>query len=274
MILNNNAVIALDENGNEVIVCGNGIGFSHRKGDYISSDITSKIFVNFDDENKKKLLTILDEVPLDCIEITDEIIKLAEKKLNKSLNKSLLINLADHINFTVKRYREAVTAPNLMNEEIKRFYQLEYSIGVEAVHLINDYYHIKLDEDEATAIAFHIINASDTMNNIETRKIIIGVRDIVDIVKDNLKVELDQDSLGYSRFVIHLKFFLKGVLTHNVANNNTKNEFLIKLLSETNPDIRHCLNNIDQYTKKIFGYNLTQEDRIYLTIHLLRILEN
>ena len=273
-ILNNNALLAYDQKRDrEVVMYANGIGFSSRKGMMIAKDQAKKIFVVVDDNYKNQLLNMLEEIPFDCIEMTQKIVDLCEQKLNTKLNPSLLVNLADHINFTIKRYSQGLNAPILVVNEIERFYPAEFELGEEAVKMINEHYHINLIKDEAASIAFHIINASGTADNAETRKIMYGVKDIISITEEVFGINFEQNNINYSRYVTHLKYFLKNVLTNNSDTYDT-NDILYSLLSRTNASVGECLDKIDDYMNKIFNYHLTKNDRAYLTIHLLRILGN
>lgn len=274
VILNNNAVLATEGNSQKrYIILEKGLGFGHKKGDVISETKNTRVFVCESDEFKNKLLSIMDEVPIECIVLSEQIVTMIESSLGKKMNYSLLFNLADHINFTVQRYNRNLVTPSLIDEEIKVFYPQEYVLGKQAVEIIEDHYNMQICGDEAAAIAFHIINASEEINMMQTRKLVMGVNDIVNITKESLQIEMQEDSLAYSRFIIHLKFFLKGILMGKTTNSNN-NSFLYKLLSETNAPIKDCLKEISSYTVREFRYSLTKDDRTYLTIHLLRLLEN
>lgn len=57
-ILNNNAVVSLDENENEVILLGSGIAFKRKIDDEIPLCSVDKIFSLKKSENKSKLFQI------------------------------------------------------------------------------------------------------------------------------------------------------------------------------------------------------------------------
>ena len=75
-----------------------------------------------------------------------------------------------------------------MNEEVKRFYKEEYHIGEIAVQMINERFQILFPKDEATAIAFHLITATENKSNHQMMIIMKAVSDIVKIVEDYLNV--------------------------------------------------------------------------------------
>lgn len=270
-ILNNNGILVLDmETKREYIMYGKGIGFSYHKGDIIYESISSKLFVQVNDESKRRMIDLISEIPVDRIEVTQKIISHVENKLSTKLNSSLLWNLADHIDFTIKRYQDGMVITSLINEEIKRFYAVEYEMGKDGVNIINDYYHIHLDESEAGSIAFHIINAMDSSINYDSHKIINGVRDIIAITEKSLGATLSTDSFDYSRYVIHLKFFLKSITSSKTKTSNKMTNYLQINSSE---EVEECMDKIEDYIKKIFDHDIRQDERTYLTIHLVRLFE-
>ena len=269
-ILNNNAVIAKDDNNKEVIAIGNGLGFKHSVYDSIYQSEVIKTYALVNKNLNQRLITILNEIPFECIELTEEIIKISQDELKTALNDNLVITLADHINFSIHRYREGIDVPNMINEEIKRFYKKEYEIGLIALRMINNHYNVHLPQDEASSIAFHIINAIEGNETNDAVKIMKGVNDIITIVQNELKIILDENSLDYSRFVIHLKFFMKKILFNNKLENNKIDYSIFNNIS--NLKINRCLDMISDYTNQQYGYMPTYEDRLYLMMHIVKLL--
>ena len=102
-ILNNNAIVSRDADGQEVIIVGTGIGFHTRIGNEISPEKVSKQYILQGRENYRRFETLLKEIPFDCIEISEKIIEKAKQELKRDLNSNLIIALADHINFAVRQ---------------------------------------------------------------------------------------------------------------------------------------------------------------------------
>ena len=100
-ILNNNAIVSRDADGQEVIIVGTGIGFHTRIGNEISPEKVLKHDILQGRENYRRFETLLKEIPFDCIEISKKIIEKAKQELKRDLNSNLIIALADHINFAV-----------------------------------------------------------------------------------------------------------------------------------------------------------------------------
>lgn len=274
-ILNNNAAMILDDTGREVIAFGKGIGFNNHVGGRVKRSEILKTYVSLSSGFQRKLLTLLEEIPFECVEITERIIEYAERELKVSLNPSILINLADHINFTITRYRDGMTAPLAISEEIKQFYPDEYRVGRHAVVMLNQFYHVDLELDEATSIAFHIINATCSNDSVRTRHLIEGINDLSKIICQRLDIKPDSSSLVYSRLIIHLKFMLRQIVGPQSGSLSSLSpeeaEPMLATLLSSHPDIETCLDEVSIYITERYGYHLTREDQLYLALHLARL---
>lgn len=74
-ILNNNVAISENEDKQEIIVAGCGIAFKKKIGDDLDESLIEKIFVSSDNQTKKKIQVLLDEIPIEYIRITDKIVR-------------------------------------------------------------------------------------------------------------------------------------------------------------------------------------------------------
>lgn len=271
-IVNNNIVTVKDFNGHELIAIGKGLGFKKKKNDFVYKDEILKSYILVD-KNKKSILSLAEEIPFDVIEISEEIISLASKKLDVKYNINLLISLADHINFSIKEYKKGNIFPKLVNEEIKRFYKDEYEVGLEAIDIINRRFDICLFNDEASSIAFHLITASEAKSNDEMFKTMKYINEIITIVEKHLNTKLDENILAYSRFVIHLKFFIKKIMSNEAIDNDVRFTNVLKQLITRYQEVRTCMNEVSNYVLNNLNYHCTDEDCIYLMIHIVRLYE-
>lgn len=269
-ILNNNAIEIL-ENGTEIIIIGNGVGFNHKANDYITMKENYKLYTLQNNLLKIQFKALLNEIPFKCIELTQEIIDMAKTDLNRNFNQGLLVSLSDHINFVSKNYLKGYGSYSLVSEEIKRFYHEEYEVGLKALDLINRYYQINLNKKEASAIAFHLINAEFNNNVSKTTSILKSIDDILNIIEANLGLELPEDSLYYSRLVIHLKFFMQRVIKGESDDENFE-KLIISAKSDINKKIGITLDSIERYLNEEFDYVLSEAERFYLLVHISRII--
>ncbi len=272
-IVNNNIVIAENYKGQEVVAIGKGLGFRKSKYDTVFQNEVMKTYVLVDGSNKGQILSLFEQIPFEIIELTQRIIDMAQKELNVKFNVNLIVALSDHINFSVNQYKAGFDLPTLVNEEVKRFYKEEYQVGKKAIKMINETLNISLKDDESTSIAFHLITATEKRSNRDSLKIMKGVNEIIQIVEDNFSVKLNEDSLAYSRFIIHLKFFMKTILFEEIKEKNDTLASLASQLTKEYDKANRCVDKIAAFVLENYNYQLSDEDRLYLVIHIVRILE-
>lgn len=251
---------------------GRGIAFNKRAGDELNEEQIEKIFTLEDEDITKKFKTLISDIPVEYMELSENIINYAKLKLGKKLNDSIYISLTDHIHFAIERYNDNMPIKNGLLWETKHLYKEEFEIGLEALNMICDQFNVILPEDEAAFIALHLVNAQlneDMTNIMDMTKII---QDILTIVKYHLKMDFDENSLNYYRFVTHLKFFAHRLVKGTHYNQNGKDD-LINVIKEKYPDAYKCTEKIKKFVEKQYRYELTEEEMLYLTIHIQRVVK-
>ena len=94
---NNNALLALDDNDEEVIVMGKGIAFGKKSGDLIDESLIQKKFVFDKSELNEKFSQLFDEIPQQYVELTVSIVEMVQKELGIRFDSSIYLALSDHI---------------------------------------------------------------------------------------------------------------------------------------------------------------------------------
>ncbi len=272
-ILNNNAVVTKNDDGKEVIVLGKGIAFKSSVYDEIDEDLIDKTFVLENRVERSRLEALISEIPQEYMEFSESLIQYATRVLNRKLDGSLIIALTDHLYNSLKNFYNGITIPNMLVAEIRTFYPEEYEVALNMVAKINTRFGSKLDENEAGFLAFHIINAEGNDNMNITIEIVKSMQDIVNLVNQTFNVVFDKSSLDYSRFTVHLKFFLTRVFSKNISPiKDLSDDGLYQMLIQKYTEINVFLNKIDEYTMNLKNYRLTDSDRMYLVIHLARLI--
>lgn len=271
-IVNNNIVVAKDFYGREVVAIGKGLGFRKHRNEAVYPDEIMKTYVLVD-KPSYGVFTLFEEVPFEIIEVSQRIIDYAQERLKGKFNMNLLVALADHIHFSITQYRQGNQSPKLVNEEIKRFYKEEYQVGRQAVRMINEKFGVELPKEEAISIAFHLITATENKSNHQTLMVMHAVADIVKIVEQHLNATLDEDSLAYSRFIIHLKFFIRNVLSNKKVQSTAAFTSIFNQLKSEYVEAVDCVKSISDYVMKHYHYQCSDEDCIYLMMHIVRLYE-
>ncbi|MBV4415782.1 BglG family transcription antiterminator LicT [Clostridium tyrobutyricum] len=269
-ILNNN-VITVIQNKREIIVMGRGIAFNKRPGDIVVEDKIEKTFELKDDNGiLSKFKKLISDIPIEHMETADEIINYVKEHTNGMVNDQIYLSLTDHISFAVERYKKGIAIKNSMLWEMKKLYSKEFNMGMEALHIIKKRLDMELPEDEAAFIAFHIVNAEINSDMPELMNITKIVQDILSIVKYYFKINFDEESINYYRFLTHLKFFAHRVLKNTPYKAG--DEFLYDVVKKQYGESYLCICRIRKYLEKTYNYKLEHEEMVYLIIHIERVV--
>lgn len=268
--INNNVALGLDPKGKEVVIFGKGIGFHEIPYELKDLSLISKTFYDID----SSYLELLSEIPEDIFNISSKIVDYAKSKVGCELNPSLAFMLADHINFAVIRLKKSIDITNPLTNDIKYLYKAEMEIGYKALDIIEEDLQIRFPRSEAASIALHIINAEGMQNDMNnTIKVTKVLKEITKIVEECFDFKIDQDSIDYSRFVIHLKYFVQRMREpKGKVSDSTK--LLLKSLKAQCPDTYKCFKKIDCYFKNTLKWDYNEEDQLYLMVHINRLLNN
>lgn len=270
-VINNNIVVSLDHSNQELNVMGKGIGFKRKAGDEVDAAAIEKVYSITKEWNMSKLTNLLSAIPLEEIQVANDIISFAKVSLGKKLSENLFLTLSDHIHFALERHQEGIQLKNALLWEIKRFYNHEFLIGKEALSMIQSRLQISLPEDEAGFIALHIVNAELSGSEVnQVSEMTQTIQAILNIVKYHFNMELDEYSLNFERFVTHLKFFVQRVFTDVHLDGDETAGFMV-MLKDKYPKEYQCALKIGEYIQKQFGRKLDNDELIYLTIHIKRI---
>ena len=268
-VVNNNIVCATDDNGEEVILRGLGIGFSKKANESVAEEAIEKVYRMDGAKSMNKLQELLEEIPLSYVEVCTDIIDHAKEVLNRRLNNNIYITLTDHISFAIARKKENMEYKNAMLSEIKCFYPQEYNLGVEALSIIEQRLGVRLSIDEAGFIALHIVNAQLDTNMSSMVQITELIQKILEIVTEYYHMEFDEDSLHYSRFITHLKFFGQRLF----KNKETTSDDIVfqEMIKKQYPKDYECAKLIQEHISKTYNRRITEEEMMFLTVHLRRI---
>ncbi|KMN68724.1 antitermination protein BlgG, partial [Bacillus sp. LK10] len=186
-------------------------------------------------------------------------------------NEHLYISLTDHLFMATKRFKEHLTIQNRLLWEVKKFYPEEFSIGMHALDLIKKQLGIQLPEEEAANIAFHLVNAQQTEDNLNQIVMMTNmVKDILNIIKMHYKIDIPTDTINYSRFLTHLQFFVQRLLENKMLE--TDDHDLIDQIMRKYPEEVKCVEKIEKYIKTNVDYTISNDEKMYLIIHVNRVV--
>lgn len=270
-ILNNSALITINEKNEEIILLGKGISFQKHPGDDVDASRIEKIF-KMNSEEANNLIELLQTIPEKYFEITNVIVRYANKKLNNSLNKMIYITLFDHINSAIERYNDNINLSFGMLHEIQILYPEIYLISEWAVDYLNAAFDIELKEEECGFISIHLINAlSNEDKVINAKRIMKIVKTISDLIKDKYGNLFETEGVNFSRFLTHLKYFAVRYLNHNQINDTDTISFIVP--EEIEKKVAVCISEINQILANKYKDELSEYESSYLVLHLCRLIK-
>lgn len=269
-VLNNSLVLVLDAHGSEKILMGKGIGFHKSIGDEVSETEIEKAFVANDDAFTASILHLADDIEDIYFELAKRLIDIAHDEYGMELLDYLYLALADHFSFVITRHRQGISLPSYINNNLQHFYPEHYKLGQIALELLEPFVTERLDENEAKTIAMHFVNAQAKTSESKLQRIDESIHDILNIVKYTTQVNINRESVAYSRFITHLGYFLTRLF---------KEEFMDDLELDIYRELREgyeienrCVDHIEVYLKKSFGEIISDQERAYLVIHIHRLI--
>lgn len=266
--LNNNVLVANNDQQVEVVLIGKGIGFHYKPKDVIYEEAFEKLFVLRDikeQQHYKELLPHIDEEMLQTIISSLELIR---RKSNTFLNEYVHVALTDHLVFATNRFLRGLSVKNPFLSETKALYPFAYEIASEVVDLIDQSLNINLPEGEIGFIALHIHSAITHKDIAEINKYSQLVTQLIEVIEEKLDIAIDKDSIHYIRLVRHLRYTIERVMNEEEIEEQEKIALLLKNEYPICYSLSWKLIKMMQQTLKKPVYNA---EAVYLTLHLQRL---
>lgn len=272
-VINNNIVCVIDEKGNELILTGRGIGFQRHRGEFVDPSLVERSYRMEEKAGQRKLRELVEKIPMEHIELTEKLIAHIKEQIPQKLNESLLITLADHISFAVQRKAEGAEFSNPLKGAIMCYYPTEYHLGQYCLKVIEQELKVALHEDEAAFIALHIVNAELNTNMSEMYDITRLIKGTIFVVEYFYQKKFDRESLDFSRFVVHLRYFAQRLFQGKMMEDDQGEHDVMfrQLIMKNCRQHFKCAQCIADYIRNTYQKELSEEELTYLTIHLKRI---
>ena len=145
-VLNNSLIMALDEDGQEVILSGKGIGYRKAIGYELKENEIQKIFVLRERTVVRDVIRLAAEVGEEYFNLTKSVISYAVETYHMKLMDHIYLALTDHLAFTEKRLRQNVVIENFYTADLRRFNPEEYDVACYGARLFEEKFGMKLPE--------------------------------------------------------------------------------------------------------------------------------
>ncbi|PFG15622.1 BglG family transcriptional antiterminator [Propionicimonas paludicola] len=268
--INNNVVLVRETSGREVILSGRGIGYGAQPGAEVDPARVQQVFVPDAAHGIDELTTYLAEIAPEYLVLAAEILKDAEAQLGTAFGQSMVLPLADHISFAVKRARKQIAVEYPLRAEVAHLYPAELRVARSAVQLISERCALELPRDEAVPIALHFVNAAFASDNLaRTFEMTELFRQIFEVLEVAYQRTFDTDSLDAARFVTHLRYFFVRLDSDRQLEENPVS--FTDAIRTSFPDAYQCAERVKVLLELRLGKPITADEVVYLTLHITRL---
>lgn len=267
--LNNNVALVQDEEGQEAVVMGKGVAFNAKPGDLVRESLIEKHFVLNGDSGRKDFDSLLKRITVDDIELASSIIREGEEKLGYRCNDSILLTLSDHLGMLLERMKKGIHFGTPLEWDIKLIYPKEYQFARKVVADLSERTGYQIPEQEAAFIVLHFINANSSGSGMEETMMYTKIiQNILNISKLHYGREFREDNFDVSRFITHVRYFVKRQMNGEKLQID---ESIAAVIAEKCPKDHKCAKKISQFLHKTYGWEVSEGEELYLTLHLNRI---
>jgi beta-glucoside operon transcriptional antiterminator len=268
-VYNNNVVLASD-GGREVVLTGRGLGFRAQRGDRVDEARVQQVFVPDAQHDLEQLSAFLTEIPPEHLAIAAEILEQAQAELGTTFTQSMVIPLADHLSFAVKRVRQHIALEYPLRSEVAHLYPNELRVARQAVALASERTGVQLPPDEAVPIALHFVNAlfatDDLSRTVRMTELFRQVFEVLDSAYDR---HFDTESINAARFITHLRYFFVRVDTGKQLAENPAS--FVQSIRTSFPLAYQCAERVKALLELRLETPISPDEVIYLTLHVARL---
>lgn len=98
------------------------------------------------------------------------------------------------------------------------------------------------------------------------------IQEITKEIESDFEVMIDRNGFNYNRFVMHLRYYMKRIEEKKQFIDD--NRVLFQAVKKESPKIYECAKHIASMIDEQLGAQSTEDEILYLMIHIGRILKN
>jgi transcriptional antiterminator len=267
-VLNNNVLIAINQEEKEVVLIGKGVGFGKKAGSELEDGEFEKLFILQDEKEQTSYMQMLDHIDEELVAVMNDVIYMIAEQMGQPLNEHIHIGLTDHLAFAMKRLEQGLDIKNPFAVETKFIYPKEYKVANEAVTLLNNRLGIQLPEGEVGFIALHIHSACINQPVGELSQYTRLIAMMFKVIEDSLAITVDRESIHYIRLVRHIRFTIDRVKQGEQVREPEK---ILNLLKTEYPLCYNTAWKLVKILQQTLRRPVQEAEAVYLTLHLYRL---
>jgi len=268
-VFNNNVVLAVDDAGREAILTGRGLGFQARPGQVVDPAQIVRVFVPSDGRDPDHLAQLLAGIPPEHIQLVGQ--ALADIGLDDlTRNPALIIALADHISFALRRIAVGMDLEYPLLAEVRNLYAEEYTKAAALLVAINARSETQLPSAEAVGLALHLVNAGFATGDLSyTYTMTSAIQQMVTVIEKAFSLDLDSGSVSVGRFVTHLRYLFVRIHQHKQLDQ--KHSPIGVAICAAYPHEVECALRLAALLELRLGATITDDEVSYLALHVARV---
>ena len=264
--INNNAAVAQDKRGREMVVLGRGVGFHPMPYELTDLSVVYRTFYDVDPQYYEMLSSLPEEALMAAADIAEQ----AEIALQAELNPNLPFTLADHIAFAQEREKQGIRLATPLHYDVQHLYPREYELGLQAMETVRLRTGTALPRAEAVNIALHIVNAELEGSDLSSTLAAVEVlNEVTVLVERELGIALDRESYNYARFAMHIQFLVRRLSSGKVMEQGSGK--MLSELSAEYPATYRCAQAVAKEIEQRHGWHCSSDEVLYLMLHIYRV---
>lgn len=271
-VFNNNVVLAADDRDVECVLFGRGLGFKVTSGSSVDPSRVERRFAPTGTVTAERIAALVDEIPSADIELADRMVTLARSRLGPHITDHMLLPLADHLTFALRRAAEGVAEIEYpLRWEVQYLYPAEMAVARDALDLVYADRGIRLPEIEAVPVALHLVNAQFDADISATAQMTQDLHRILAIIREEYGVDIDEGSMEVARFVTHLRYlFLREQQGRKLTDTPIE---LHAALKSARPREYTSAGRIGTLLSEQYGWSVNVDEILYLALHVSRLVD-
>ena len=265
-VLNNNSILVIDlDTKQELIFLGKGVGFGKKVNQNVSEIENAKAYCFTEQQSRQESIDTIKSISPVFIEIAGGIIEEAEKQFG-NVDNNILLPLADHIAFAIKRMEQGIELKNPFAKEIKVLFEEEYNVAKKGKDLINQKIGVEINDDEVGYITLHVHTALTRENVVQSMDVARMIQEGIQTIEKELGAMLDDATISYTRLLTHMKFMILRVINDEKLHLDMT-DYVLENFPDSFALAKQICSSFEQNIKKTFP-NI---EISYFAIHIERV---
>lgn len=267
-ILNNSSII-VDGFLTEKILMGKGIGFGRKPGDSLPMgthyDKSYQLLAKRNDFHR--IINGYDEHIV--VMVMDTIEQMMVRNSDEFTTHDL-VTIADHLAAMFVRVLNGEAILSFFSTETKTLYPEAFARAEDISKMILKEHDVEIPEGEVAYIALYIENMRGDKTKREVEQMSSILVQLDDLFKEGNHDNINQNSLAYSRFLIHIRLLVQSENFRKTSLNRVISNAVLTTYTE----YKQLAEKIIEIIEREVDHKLNEAELVYLVIHLVNLFND